>query len=67
MSFWLLLQIYPSDYPTGFVVQGHMFVKWHSFLNIWKCTVNISQSIEFKIICLALFTIQSLQSSFTGN
>ncbi len=22
---------------------------------------------DFKIICLALFTIQSLQSSFTGN
>ncbi len=24
-------------------------------------------SIEFKIICIALFTIQLLQSSFTGN
>ncbi len=24
-------------------------------------------SIQFKIICIALFTIQSLQSSFTGN
>ncbi len=24
-------------------------------------------TIQFKIICIALFTIQSLQSSFTGN
>ncbi len=24
-------------------------------------------SIQFKLICIALFTIQSLQSSFTGN
>ncbi len=28
---------------------------------------SVILSIQFKIICIALFTIQSLQSNFTGN
>ncbi len=32
----------------------------------WRLS-KISASIQFKIICIALFTIQSLQSNFTGN
>ncbi len=31
---------------------------------VWSCGVN---TIQFKIICIALFTVQSLQSSFPGN
>ncbi len=27
MYFWLLLQIYPSDLKTGFVLQGHILKK----------------------------------------
>ncbi len=29
--------------------------------------MKIHPQIQFNIICIALFTIQSLQSSFTGN
>ncbi len=29
--------------------------------------LHLHDSIQFKIICTVLFTIQSLQSSFTGN
>ncbi len=32
-----------------------------------KKTCTFINSIKFKIICIALFTIQSLQSSFPGN
>ncbi len=36
------------------------------YFSLW-CKISHSYSILFKIICIALFTIQSLQSSFTGN
>ncbi len=35
--------------------------------NIFAVFVVIFFHFQFKIICIALFTIQSLQSNFTGN
>ncbi len=37
------------------------------FVLVFIILHSIQLKIEFKIICIALFTIQSLQSNFTGN
>ncbi len=42
-------------------------ILFHYLQGICKKTFKAIYSIQFKIICIALFTIQSLQSSFTGN
>ncbi len=33
----------------------------------WSMAQSIFSSIQFKIICIALFTIQSMQSNFSEN
>jgi len=58
----------------GKCILGHQY--WKSMVpqnslvtNFFKELFNLKKiySIQFKIICKALFTIQSLQSNFTGN
>ncbi len=39
----------------------------HNIIRSFRETGEVFDSIQFKNICIALFTIQSLQSSFTGN
>ncbi len=51
--------------PKSDFVFGH--TKHSSLVRLLCCPPNVSMLIQFKIICVALFMIQSLQSSFTGN
>ncbi len=64
-----------QDY--GYKNQPRPKGKWGGVAKIYSNILSISQKtgfkysffevIQFKIICIALFTIQLLQSNFTGN
>ncbi len=78
---WLALALIWSQrfvYITGLqigVKKRHFVTNW-----LWTCPTAANQlppqarhyhpvprQVRFKIICIVLFTIQSLQSNFTGN
>ncbi len=47
--FWLLLQIYPSDLKTGFVVQGHICVLTFN-LSLWFSAVIGDRFLLFSLM-----------------